>query len=384
MMTDALKALFALLETDEDDFAVLVQRFNIDPATDLQNCDLTNVDFGKLTAETLNLTGSTLDGTKLSRVRCKQIIGADGLITQPARRSLKQADPAKAVSRPILDAAVFAVSKYQNTEWTVSRLLESHNDSRGPIAAFFETFSEQDVLTKRLCSVFAVHDAKHKLNERPNFMWFYTKDDNSRFELSAASLERNFFDLLRSNKTSDDIGVYPYLSNRQAVSRIRDSLENSSYDRMRGMFARQLELEIQSSQLDKEGCVVLFSGFPPISKRLYHDIRSASNQRLKLIFLCSSNLERFYEKQPEEWRRLVVPAIALGQPEAIFNDIGRICRRIEAASSGTVTLGEGFQNELGSFIGKPLALLKNEIVHRLTTVANNLPMNGLIFTDLVL
>jgi hypothetical protein len=384
MTTDALKALFALLESEEDDFAMLVHRFGIDPAIDLQNCDLTNVDFGTLTADTLNLTGSILDGANLSNVRCKQIVGAeDATIPLPAAPSKKTSETV--ISLPLLDAAVLAVSRYQNAEWIAGAVVKSYNDSTAPVVAFYDTFTEQDFLTKQLCSIFTVHDPKHLLYDRPTFLWFYSKAYKSGFEFRASSLERSFFELLRSDKTSDDIGVYPYLSNRAAVTRIRESLDGNSYDRMRKVFAQQLSRELSREMAGERGGLALFSGYPPISNRLYHNLRAASDQRLKLIFLCSSKFEKFYEDQTMEWRRLVVPAYAIGRPNVTYNDIGRLAKRIETASRGTILMGLEFQKHLADYLmGKPLASLKSEIIDRLRQVSANLPATKLIINEIVL
>ena len=276
-MSDALNALFALLETEEEDFAALVQRFGIDPAVDLQNCDLTNVDFGHLTADTLNLTGSSIGGANLSNVRCRQILGAVDLLKMPHHSAFPDEASVARLTSPVLDAVVLTVSKYQNADWTIDAIIRGFEDSTAPMLAFYDSSVEQDVLTKRLCSFF--NDLSGPLSvgpDRAKFVWFYSKAYKSRFELGAPSLEKNFFDLLRTDKTSDDIGVYPYLSNRAAASRIKESLEEP-YDRMRTTFARSLGREVQGSE---RGAVVLFSGYPPISKRLYQEIRGATNQRL--------------------------------------------------------------------------------------------------------
>lgn len=386
MTTEALKSLFALLESEEDDFALLVKRFGIDPATDLQNCDLTNVDFGTLTADTLNLTGSILDGVNLSNVRCIRIVGAEDAATPPPRAAPSKQISDGPVSLPLLDAVVVAVSRYQNAEWIKGKVLESYKDSTTPVLAFYDTFADQDFLTKQLCSTFTVHVPKLLDFDRPKFVWFYSKAHVSGFELNAPSLERNFFELLRSDKTSDDMGVYPYLSNRAAVTRIKERLEGNSYDRMRRPFALQLNREL-SRETDggESGGVALFSGYPPISKRLYQDLRSTSNQRLKLIFLCSSKLKKFYEDQTEEWRRLVVPSNAIGRPNVTYNDIDRLAKRIETASRGTVLLGSEFRNHLADhFKDKPLTALKNEIIDRLRQVSENLPMSKLTIDEIIL
>jgi hypothetical protein len=392
MTTDALKALFALLESEEDDFATLVRRFGIDPATDLQNCDLTNVDFGTLTADTLNLTGSLIDGANLSNVRCKQIVGAEDAATpSPAKFSKKSSKPV--LSLPLFDAAVLAVSRYQNAEGITDRLVQSYNASTAPVMVFYDTIAEQDFLTKQLCSVFTVHDPKHLLFNRPTFLWFYSRASKPEVELRASSIERNFFELLQSDKTSDDIGVYPYLSNRAAVTRIRESLEGNSCDRMRKVFAnqlsrelsRELNLHLSPETEEKRGGLALFSGYPPISKRLYQNLRSVSSQRLKLIFLCSSKLEKVYEDSATEWRRLVVPADPIGRPNVAYNDLGRLAKRIETVSHGTILMGSAFLDHLADhLIGKPLAALKNEVTDRLRQVSENLMSTKLTINEIIL
>jgi hypothetical protein len=386
MTTDALKALFALLESEDDDFAALVRRFGIDPATDLQNCDLTNVDFGNLTADTLNLTGSILDGVNLSNVRCKRILGVEDIAIVPPAVPAKRTSATPIVSQPLLETAVLAVSRYQNAEWITGKVVENYNDSPAPVLAFYETTSEQDFLTKQLCSIFTVHDPEHRLLERPTFLWFYSKGPRAGLELSAPSLERNFFDLLRLDRTSDDIGVYPYLSNRHAVARIREALTGNNYDRMRKMFARQLGRELTRQALGEERAgVALFSGYPPISKRLYLNLRGMNNRHLKLIFLCPSQFQKVYEDQGTEWRRLVVPDFAIAQPNVAYTDIGRLTKRIETVSRGTILLGPEFQKWLADhLIGKPLAALKNEIIDRLKRVSENLPATKLTINEIVL
>ncbi|MFB6458630.1 hypothetical protein [Bradyrhizobium tunisiense] len=379
-MSNALDALFTLLETEEEDFAALVERFGIDPAVDLQNCDLTNVDFGHLTADILNLTGSSIGGANLSNVRCRQILGAGDLLKVPHHGPSPEASVAR-VTSPMLDAVAMTVSKYQNADWIVDAVIRGFDDSTAPMLAFYDSSAEQDILTKRLCSVF--NDLSGPLSvgpDRAKFVWFYSKAYKYRHELVASSLEKNFFDLLRTDKTSDDIGVYPYLSNRAAADRIRGSLREP-YDRMRADFARSLGQEVRGGE---RGAVVLFSGYPPISKRLYQEIRGATNQRLKLIFLCSSRLEDDYKARSAEWRRLVVPGYAIGQPQASDKDIRRIQKRVEMASRGTVLFGTEFSRGLERHIGKPLDGLKREVMDRLTLVGSELPMAKLNIDEIVL
>ena len=47
--------LFELLNEERDDFPFLVEKYRIDPGSDLRHSDLGGVDFGALHAKTLDL-----------------------------------------------------------------------------------------------------------------------------------------------------------------------------------------------------------------------------------------------------------------------------------------------------------------------------------------
>jgi hypothetical protein len=152
------------------------------------------------------------------------------------------------------------------------------------------------------------------------------------------------------------------------------------------MFAQQLGREFAEQALGEErGGVALFSGYPPMSKRLYQSLRGTYNRQIKVIFLCSSQFEKLYEDRVTEWRRLVVPAEAIGRPSVAYNDIGRLAKRIETVSRGTILLSLEFQKRLAdNLIGKPLTVLRNEIIDRLRQVRENLPATKLTINEIVL
>jgi hypothetical protein len=365
MTTEALHSLFALLDTEEDNFSALVQRFGIDPAKDLQNCDLSDVDFGKLTADILDLTGSNLQGANLSRIRCKKIIGVDtGL--------LGAIEPEKNVWKDVL----LAIYRYQNSDWVTNRVVESFQEGPAPILAFYDTSAEQDVLTKRLCTQFgdASHVragySPHVVGSGTKLLWFYSKAEIGKFRLNPTSLDRNFFELLRDGTASDDVGIYPFRSNQAAVRRIRNRLRGTSYNEMADDFATGLQgyfgADLTEGYSTGYGSVLLLSGYPPISKRFYRVIRDAGLRRLKLIFLCPSSLEPFYkENDGMLWRRVAVPAYSTGEPRVAPEDISRLQRRIGVASNGAITLGKNAEALMKQFIGKPLTELKAQLSHRI-------------------
>lgn len=354
-MTDALRALFELLETEEEDFAKLVEQFGIDPAVDFQNCDLTDVDFGSFTAETLNLTGSKLNGANLSKVTCGNIIGIDEQVQTPTRL-----DP--------LDDVLIAIARYQNADWSIDQIIREASDGHpSPVLAFYDTTAEQDLLTKRVCTHYG--DASH-VREGFNshatgmkLLWFYAKAVKGQVKLNPASLDKSFFEALRASNVSDDIGLYPFRANHSAIERIRKSVRAGTYDLMRADFVsalrRELEMRVLSAT-DSSESMVVFSGFPPISKRLYKEMREAVLGRLHLIFLCSSSWEPEYSRgEGLHWRRVAIPRYSIGEPLTSEADVRRLIKRIDVASGGRIhmTMEEGMEG----FVGKPLSILKEHL-----------------------
>jgi hypothetical protein len=358
MTTDALNALFALLETEDDNFESLMKRFGIDPATDLQNCDLNGVDFGELSVDILDLTGSDLEGANLSKVKCRKLIGADGVATERKQNR-------------VLGDVLLAISRYQNSDWVLNQIVGALSESSAPVLAFYDSAAEQDLLTKRICAHYT--DASH-LREGFNMhasgmkvLWFYTKSSKGQFKLNPAVLDRAFFEALRESNKSDDIGIYPLRPNQSAIQRIRNSVRPGAYDAMREDFALSLRKELSNKEfMSGHGSVLIFSGFPPISKRLHRAIRDAVNGRITFIFLCSSSLQpQYLQGGGLPWRRVAVPAYSIGEPLAVKADIRRLIRRIGIASGGKITFDSSFEGWMNEFAGKPLAALKRELATEL-------------------
>ncbi|KZD22933.1 pentapeptide repeat-containing protein [Tardiphaga robiniae] len=358
MRTEALKALFALLEADEDDFAVLLERFGIDPATDLQNCDLTGVNFGRLTAETLDLTGSDIEGADLSQVNCKRILGIEAATSPMAKRPERT-----------LDDVMLSISRYQNSDWALNQIIGALEETSAPAMAFYDSAAEQDLLTKRVCAHFG--DSSY-LREGFNahasglrFLWFYSKGSKAQFKLNPAFLDKVFFEALRSSNTSDDIGIYPLAPNRSAVGRVKAGIRWGDYQEMREDFVRNLRKELskplEGGLVTIPSSTIVFSGFPPMSKRLYSELREKIHSRSRFIFLCSSTLEAQYEEgKGALWRRQAVPAYSIGTPKAVEDDVHRLHKRIAAASGGKITLSTVAVNRMANCVGEPLSELKKQ------------------------
>ncbi|QAU49098.1 pentapeptide repeat-containing protein [Bradyrhizobium guangzhouense] len=361
-MTDSLRALFALLETEEEDFGRLAERFGIDPAIDLQNCDLTGVDFGALKADTLNLTGAELSGANLTKVRCRSIIGVDG----------------SATGSPVgpLVEVLTAISRYQNADWAINQIFQSVTENHAsPVLAFYHTAAEQDLLTKRVCAHFGdgshVQEGFNAHASGTKLLWFYSKAERSQFKLNPASLDKSFFETLRSSNKSADIGIYPYRANQSAIERIRDGVHPGTYDQMRSEFVRglrrELEMRVLNGSRAKDRSMLIFSGFPPISKRFYEQLRENISGRLYLIFLCSSNWQPEYLRgKGLHWRRVAIPRYSIGEPLTAEEDIGRLVRRIGVASGGRIHIDETMTQWMAEWVGKPLVEFKRELTRELS------------------
>jgi hypothetical protein len=242
---------------------------------------------------------------------------------------------------------------------------------------FYDSAAEQDLLTKRICTHYG--DASH-IREGMNMhalgmklLWFYSKSTKGVFRLNPAGLDKMFFQTLYSTNKSADIGLYPYRSNQASVERISSAVVHSTdYKQMRRAFVRGLRNEIsekvEGGVVRFPGSIVIFSGFAPISKRLYQEMREAIPGKMRLIFLCPSNLEPHYlAEKGLPWRRVAVPAYSIGEPLTVEEDVRRIIKRIEVASGGRITISDGIRQWMEEFVGKPLATLKYNVVTELST-----------------
>jgi len=365
MTSSAIASLFELVNFDDDDFPTLVEKFKIDLASDLRHCDLRNVDFGPLVAETLNLTGCLLEGADLSRVRCGNII-------RDAKRSGSDE------ITELLKEVLLAVFRYQSPDWIVGRLLEHAEDSLAPALAFYDSSAEQDLLTKFVCKAFRKRedlygvegdrDAGIERFAAMDFLWFYTRQGASNLQLSPSHLDLAFINLIReSNK--HDIGIYPSNNNQARIARVQSAIaDNKSIDGYRTSFVRALKNQL------KQTTVVLFSGFPPMSKKLYAEMRETLPNRFKLVFLCSSHFEgQFLAKDGAVWRKQAIPGYAIGKPIAMESDFVNLERRIKLASGSKVQIGGTTRNNMEACVDKPLSDLKKVLIKSIYELAATTP-----------
>lgn len=375
-MQDASHSLFALMDSEDDDFPTLVARYGIDPATDLQYCDLRNVDFGELIAETLNLTGSNIAGANLSRIRCKNVIGAE-------RETVAQFD----ALGEMIHRVTFAIKRYQNSDWIWSQIA-GEDETETLDLAFYDSAAEQDALTKRLCGHFynnatVIRDPRQRGlwtkstagSELPflNFLLFYTSKYNSKFEFGPNSLDEAFLDLITGGKSEPIDGPFAALmaANRSSVQKIEKGVEGIGIDEQRIFFSRAVSRELTPGpgQIAFDYAAILFSGYPPISKKFFQDLRAAIRPRLRLVFLCSSELEPYFdEKEGSLSRNVALPNYAIREPLTTRVDLSRLERRIGASSDNRISIGSVTLAKMEKMVERPLREAKGELLKRLDDI----------------
>ncbi|MGY4424448.1 hypothetical protein ACVWY2_006897 [Bradyrhizobium sp. JR6.1] len=267
-----------------------------------------------------------------------------------------------------------AIQRYQNSDWVLDQIA-ARDDNYSPVLAFYDSTVEQDVLTKRICEYLGNgamlnSGAPFSLHTR-NFLWFYTRADKSEFKFDPASLERNFLKILTRHANVHDIGVYPFNSNRASVQRVEESVVGKTLGDLRTSFARALSRELTPERglISVNRATVLFSGYPPISRKLYDDLCASTKKKLWLIFLCSSRLEpHFNADEGRMWRKVVVPAYSVGQQLVSQSDIPRLVRRIGIASENQISVGSFTLSQLDAMAGSSacsLTELKAHLLRRL-------------------
>jgi hypothetical protein len=250
----------------------------------------------------------------------------------------------------------------------LNAVLRHFRGNPAPILVFYDSEAEQEILTKRFCNHFIAEMAA----DEDSLLWFCaTGNKTHTFQLSTASLEEAFFWYLREGNISHDIGIHPFALNKAAVERVRQSVLSGSSDEMRSQFVLSLRREVAKKRttrsVDGHQQVVIFSGFPPFSRRLYREIWDAGNVELSIIFLCSSSVKPLYElDEGAPWRQFAIPANSItNEPLTTHEDIERLGKRISISSQGRVSTSDGTEAWMTQLIGRPLSLLTSGLINKL-------------------
>jgi hypothetical protein len=357
-------ALAELANAETDDFPSLIKRFKIDLASDLRHCDLRNVNFGNLIADTLDLTGCLLEGADLSLVKCKRIV-------RDSDKSNANLDE----TTELLKQALLAIYRYQNPDGLAQQVADEQ--TLAPIVVFYGSAAEQDFITRSICKMYRKRSEQilieGELISGMDLVWFYTRGTKADLKLEANLLDLAFINLVRE-PSYDDIGIYPFRENYARVKRVATAIDEPKYrslDSYRTQFVSAVR-----SQL-KRATILVFSGFPPMSRQLYHDMREGLPNKFKLVFVCSRNYERQFTTDATHWRREAVPSRSIDAPIVSIDDVDNIDRRIRLASGSRIRVGSETRQRMDFCVGSPLTELKNLLVKRIYEFnADRLNTNG--------
>lgn len=369
--------LFALIEDERDDFPYLLKKYRIDVARDLRYSDLSRVKFGKIDAPKIDLTGCNLEYADLSEIPFNRLVleGANtghtlfATALPPNKSVQEEISVSEAMRR-----AVLSVETYHNPQWQIERLIADMSRRTSPVMMFYDTISEQDHLTRQISEVFRSRSIADVLDgdERgiglygsSDFLAFYTRSPISDIHLSSRELDKRFLGLIDAQRwiadpitySADDIG---------RLSNISDAIKWERHvESRRDKFCVALAREL------KRKSVVLFSGFPPMSRNLYKQLQSTMKVRFKFVFLCSHNIELKFREEGGKWRREAIPSLALDSPVATAKDVQRLIHRAVAASNFSIHITSRTRSELEKRAGAPLRELKKFFVDFMLTRAQS-------------
>jgi hypothetical protein len=365
MNSSSIESIFELVADERDDFSYLIQKYKIDPAFDLQHANLDNVDFGTLSVPTLNLTGCSLIGADLSHVKCGSINLTDADTTRARLPPAMGPGQGDATTRHmwtnILTKVLLSVHRYQPNDVIVSQLMSHISDSMAPIMTFFHSAGEQDYLTKRLYSSFC-DTSSGVPDERINpatIICFYTRGLSQGYVGFDPMLADDTF-LNLCAMIPERQGIIHDQENESMVEEVARALMKSEVDLNRRR--RAFVMAVSSCLSSVNTGILIFSGYPPLSKELYSLMRNQIRARFKLIFLCSHFLEERLIKNQSAWRRYLVPGYAISDPGATPEDVLALARRVRTASSSKVEVGSYMLKELESMMGQPLHKLKAHLI----------------------
>jgi hypothetical protein len=345
-------ALTELANAEADDFPTLVRKFKIDPAYDLRYCDLRNVDFGNLIAGTLNLTGCLLEGADLSRVTCNKII------RDPDRPNATSDEVTE-----LLKLALLAVYRYQNSDGLAQELVMER--TLAAVVTFYHTWAEQEAITRSICKRYkkSIEEITidGELELGMEILWFYRPEVGATSEIEGKLLDLAFINAVRHPIRRMDLGIYPSKHNYSRTKRIADAIREPKYksiDWYRTEFIQALRKEL------KRPAVLVFSGFPPISKQLYRAMTIGLPYGIKLVFVCSSNYERQFTGQESRWQREAIPDRSI-QAITTSHDLDNIDRRIRLASETKIGISWETRKKMELCVGAPISEVKNLLIKRI-------------------
>lgn len=371
--------IFSLVDEPVDDFPSLVDKYQIDVAKDLKYSDLSNVHFGRLQAEVLDLQGCNLFGANLSEVRCRSI-NTDGAFIEGARFPADQIDPKisiEPVKRELVDLlrrAALAIYRYDDREMFLEKIYRGISRTMEPSVICYSTLSDQNNLMQRVIQHVNKEIAQSQkldfidtgvgredifdLGYRQKIILFFApRSPLEKMPMYPADLDREFFlsvkksaehlpKLLKDSRYRqfehlDQLAPSGFASALAEKRRALDKLTKKgvNYDdvaELRHQFIERLTIEFSHS----EQIVLFVSGAFPISREFYLLLNNLHGKRLKLIFLSPFAIEsQFYRKY--NLTHDIMPFREFNNRKlTTVEDLEKIQSRISLATNGRATMAE--------------------------------------------
>lgn len=391
---------FSVLTEESDDFVTLINKYRLDPAIDLMGLDLSDVTFGSLSADVLNLTNANLSGADLTHVRCKRLIldSADATGAKlPEAMAGTSVPPKDYVERReiegILQKAVLSIRSYEADTLGFNGAIQRIFSSGAP--EYLEYFGDinraaiEAGLSDK-ADLFLKADGGRNYRVRTKAK---RRDGPVRGRKrtilfrSSSAIEKP----LRSSRSDDSLdkgflerfykGTFEEISSRGATYKAKRRKHSG------GQFGHQSSLTsdraafksfINRLCLDVDRIVLIFIDFLPFSNSLYHELNRDITAHLKFIFVGPHQPMYSLPKTS-----MVTADHRLSIHERFFSerDLTNVLWRIRAATSKKLIISDELIVSLRRLVGQEINRATQGAARTILSSAKRARSNGTLKPD---
>ena len=359
--------IFDIVESEADDFQTLLSRSGLDPHLDLRNADFSHVDFGIYCGDILNLSGCNLQYADLTRVKAKLILkGADLLGTKlPAKIKPLVSEYQRATRNKklnILNTALLSIYRFE-VSTTIPNRISEDIFGRTFLSGAFTMIGGQDYLTNEVANAVIDKCVDATLAYQSSFSVKVLISRN--FPIGQTKLPADATDHFL--KSLQNIDQY-HLSNITPK-------DGEAIERTETVFGKTVAFDNLFFLPQTSRRIIIFSGFPPISKKIVNDIRKITDEKVMMIFLLHS-------KDFELYRH----AKASGIADLKFiqrdwrlksTDIETFKGRLRRISEIGLPVSRKTYDSVDTYLGKPQSELKNAFLRRIYSLAKQVTSDEL-------
>lgn len=375
------------------DFKELLLLAGLDPSRDLRGCDFSNVDFGDLSAQNIDLSHCNLFNADLRKVQGRLILhGAQyaGAKLLPEQITSISSQRFKLRARfDLIKRAIIAVHRFQ-LQFNIGEQLRSNFDSNAPIVAIYRSPVERDRLQEE------IRNELSKILMSRVDRWPIVGGETSRarfIEVRSGSKVRGsmpanreaadlvFFHSLLDSKSEALIDVSVNPRGEPPIidhTSYGNSIDSRSFSRFSALGIGGTSARIRREAFDllvrqqTKDCLsaIFFNDTTLFSSDMAEILRKGRN-KCRYVFLL--NRDFLSDPVKQSARSAIWPRFFYMKPRVMLNDedLKSFVQTFKPYEEAGLFLSESTRLDVITYRGRPARELKNMMIGRLREVLND-------------